>query len=549
MPLSQQEQEELRVLRAGSGEKPASSGLTPEEQQELSLLRQDAPAADDSGDGVVGGLISSGWQGATFGWGDKIESGLRAALLGEDYATALKKERADTEKFREQHPAMAIGAEVAGSIAPTALAAILSGGTGGAAAATSTAARLAALGGTAALGGASYGAGESEGEMFSAEQSADAIRGAAMGILTAGALKTAGSSFKKIANNNTVRKFLKKNMPTMQGLEQTKKALYNEVDTSPMRMTEKTTDRAIKNAKLEALAEKRGFDPSTHKKTMAFLDSLPRRLGANPSVSKIEAVRKQAYDELMDGTNDRFAYAIRQSLDDTVGGMKPTDVQFNPIQSGRRAQMGGPVSEANKLGASYPAAGKETGADVLKKLHSARAIHVQQLKLDKIEKLLASADVANAVKQGSNIGPTIKAKFNQLLQQEMRHVDPLTGNSKLFSKGEIDEISKLISGSLGHRALQGVGKFSPTSTRGMIVQAILHGGFNPVTSTIAVAGGAGAAGARALAGRQTKRAADKIKYKAGTGADALPIPATSADQLNPLYGAPAGALGAGLMDY
>ena len=58
-------------------------------------------------------------QGLTFGFADEIEATVRAALDADaDYADVVAEVRKQIDTFRENNPASAFGAEIAGSIVP-----------------------------------------------------------------------------------------------------------------------------------------------------------------------------------------------------------------------------------------------------------------------------------------------------------------------------------------------------------------------------------------------------------------------------------------------
>lgn len=79
------------------------------------------PAPEEMGWGEYGaGIGKSALSGLTFNWSDEAIARARSAFGGPDYETALKEERDQLKRFRDQYPVAAIGSEIAGSV-PTML--------------------------------------------------------------------------------------------------------------------------------------------------------------------------------------------------------------------------------------------------------------------------------------------------------------------------------------------------------------------------------------------------------------------------------------------
>lgn len=109
--------------------------MTPEQQRAMARARARRRRQEAESQGMTGGLLDSFTQGAAFGFGDELTA-LEAALLGrtpggeffqydqpygQRYEQALGAERGQQERFREERPIAATGAEAAGAVA-TALA-------------------------------------------------------------------------------------------------------------------------------------------------------------------------------------------------------------------------------------------------------------------------------------------------------------------------------------------------------------------------------------------------------------------------------------------
>lgn len=182
-------------------------------------------AADTRPDStMLEGIIDAFTQGASFGFGDEL-TGLEAALLGKTpsgkwfdyshpfrdrYKAARDAERAQQDRFREEHPVAAYGTMVAGTI-PTAMilgpeAAVGDSMSAGAIPAAVTPGLDVAVGGslakaigTGALQGGLFGAGEAEGDL------SDRAVGALTGALTGGGTSAVMTPIAKVAAGNLAR--------------------------------------------------------------------------------------------------------------------------------------------------------------------------------------------------------------------------------------------------------------------------------------------------------------------------------------------------------
>src|SRR3990167_3203301 len=172
--------------------------MPPEEATAYVAERHGAPPPTSASTSMVGGLARSALQGAAFGFGDEATAAVKALprlmpggqKFGETYEREVGEERQALTGFREEHPALALGTELA-----TAVGTGLAGGAGLRAAGVGakflrggglmrTAAEGAASGGLAGAGGAQGGVGER-------------ARGAGVGALLGGtagvAAKVAGA--------------------------------------------------------------------------------------------------------------------------------------------------------------------------------------------------------------------------------------------------------------------------------------------------------------------------------------------------------------------
>ena len=99
--------------------------------------------ARGKGPNYFGGLARSGAQGLAFGFGDEIEAAVRS-LGKREYADLLQDVRGEIKKFESENPKVAITSEITGAVLPSLVAAFFTLGSGGVAATSATAARIAA---------------------------------------------------------------------------------------------------------------------------------------------------------------------------------------------------------------------------------------------------------------------------------------------------------------------------------------------------------------------------------------------------------------------
>lgn len=166
----------------------AVSDVALEQQMEADERKRTAPAAQPrklTGMEEAKGLGRALAQGATFGFGEEIESLPYAIPGGETVAQARQRIRGEMKQYREARPGVALGAEVAGAVIP----AVLTGGAAAPAAGAGLATRAAsAVGRSAALQGALSGAGAAEGGPLAR------LAGGTVGAVTGGTIGKVGGA-------------------------------------------------------------------------------------------------------------------------------------------------------------------------------------------------------------------------------------------------------------------------------------------------------------------------------------------------------------------
>jgi len=179
MPLSEKQKEML-----GQTDSPASN--TDINPTRAGMLGRPQVTQDQGFD--FANLARTGVQGATFGFGDEIEAAIRSflpeSLGGGEYEQVRNEVRKELAKYKEQNPATAITAELVGTIVPTIIATVMSGGT----AAPLTVGRLMGIGATeGGLSGLGYSESKDFGGMVG-----DTLEGAGIGTILNPAISKGG---------------------------------------------------------------------------------------------------------------------------------------------------------------------------------------------------------------------------------------------------------------------------------------------------------------------------------------------------------------------
>lgn len=433
------------------------------------------------------GLARSALQGATFNFGDELEAGARALwesrgepTFTESYGRNVGQIRESLGAFREAHPALAFGAEMAGALAVPGV---------GAAGATARGATMGAkLARGVALGagsGALAGAGAAEGGP--AERGLGALGGAVVGGGVGASLPLAGAAAARVGRaTNLWRKSPGSIAPTVAELEGQAARLYNSARSAGVLIHPGPWQTFVGDVRRKVIDE--GLDPTLHPRATAVLRRLEdAAAGGHPmTLEGTETLRRVIKDAAASQAPDerRLARIMIDRFDDWREALRPGDLM----------------------------AGSTASIDVLPQ---ARNLWSRAKKGEMIGELLERADLrANQFSQ-SGVENALRTEFRQLARDRRK--------MRTFTPDEQKAIRAVALGSPIANATRWLGKFAP---RG-IVSATLGGGAGyavggPVGSAAVL--GAGEL-AREAAARMTRNRALAAQELALRGA---PIPETPA---------------------
>lgn len=431
-----------------------------------------------SGGKLEAGLIGAR-QGVTFGFGDEINAGVRAAAdalggkpFGEAYDERLAHERGLLEQTREENPVSSAVGTVGGAVLPG----LLTGGTTAA-----TAGGAAIKGGAAgAASGAAYGLGEAEGGP--GDRLEGAAKGAALGGLFgagAGAAINVGTRAFRAAFGRAVQK------PTIEGLREAKTLAYKAVDDAGEVFSPEEV-QGMAQAAREAVESSSTYVPDVDKQTEAALTILDRQ-GAGPkTLGQLDNIRKALWKRYNAAPNE-------------VGILDAIDAIDNLVAT------------------------REASSDLMQAARAANSTY------KKAELLEAAFKKARDQTASTGSGGNILNKYRQAVTNIVN--DPK--RAKWFSGEELETMQKMIDGGTGIDLLRRVGKLSPDGN-GLMLALNLLGGAQFGPGALAVTGLA--TGAKAVADNATRRMAERTLATVAGAAPEAARPVTVPGPFNALLG-------------
>lgn len=417
----------------------------------------------ESGDrqeiGTGQGAIRSGFQGATFGFGDEIVGGLAGAAraagnvlqgqpanLGGEVERFTEQERGRIEQFREESPVTSAVSEIGGAVASGLAAPAVRG-----AQALSPTARAAATG---AASGAAFGAGTAEGGLEERARGAVelAIPSALFGAAGQQAVDLAGRGAQRVARafNRSAQR------PSVETLRSAKNAAYDAVDESGVVFDQSQLQNLAGRARQIADDFDYIDDPAVFPETYASLRILERRANAGEtSIGRLDKLRQTLWKRYQKS-----------------GGAEPAVL--------------GMIDEIDTLVQEAPATGPLMDA--------ARAANSRFKKAQMLDDAVKKAELQTA---STGSGGNILNKYRQAITSILTNPN----RAKWFNDAEKQQMQAFIDGSFSENALRQIGKLSPT---GNGLMAALNLGAAAVDPTMLGFSAAGAA-AKTLSDRSGQR--------------------------------------------
>lgn len=355
-------------------------------------------------------------QGVTFGFGDEINAGVRAAGdwlggkvglseptgYGEAYDARLAHERGLLEQTREENPVSSVAGEVGGAVLPALL-------TGGASAPMSVG-RGAAIG---AGGSGLYGFGESEGGLV--ERAKDAGMSAAVG----GALGGGTTAVVNAIMGRGAKTAAARAVPSVDDLKADAGALYQAAQRNGVTATQAQTQGL--SATMSGIARNEGLISPTGRVSAAYpkvteaLKMVDDYAKGVMTPEQMQQVRKtfQAAAKSADPQESRVGTMMIREFDDFVGQLAP-------------------------------------------EFREANALYAKAMKGDMIDTAIELA--------GSQAGTFSGSGYENALRTQFRVLDRkiIKGQLKGLSDAEIDGIRRVANGGPVENTLRDLGRLAPT---------------------------------------------------------------------------------------
>jgi len=295
--------------------------------------------------GMAEGVIGSMFQGVTFGAGDEIAAGLRAAVnpsnASEVYDEQLARTRNRNARFRDQAPAVSTAAEIAGAL-PTALMPL--GVLGKAAQAGSVPARAVAGGAIGAGQGATYAF--NAGEDGFENRVGDALTGAAVGGGVGAVAPALGAGVRAVRRGVTGARASQSNIanaPSVEQLRSQATKLFDASSKDGLAVKPAAFQSAV--ADIAAWAADQGIDPTLHPGATAALKRLTQAADDPNQTASIETLRRvlgsaagsRAPDEgrIASGMIDRLDGFMDSLTPDQIASGNPASLAL--LKQGREA--------------------------------------------------------------------------------------------------------------------------------------------------------------------------------------------------------------------
>lgn len=406
---------------------------------------------------TAAGAPRAALQGMSFGFGDEIVGGMaggissaqnvmqgRPANLGEEIQRFTQQEREQIGQFRQEQPAVAMGAEVAGAV--------------GSALATPSPRSLANLGSvsraaiTGGASGALYGAGSAEGGIQERGQNAIAvgIPSAVFGGALQGTINVASRNAPRIA-----ALFARSaERPTIEVLRNIKNEAYKAVDDSGITFASQQMDGLLDAAR--RAADDVNYVPDVDRQTFAAIRMIENNAGKDRSIGQLDKLRQGLW------------------------------ARYNSAQGSEPAILG-MIDAVDDMIASHPATN-----DLM---NLAREANSRFKKAELLDLAMNRAELQTAA---TGSGGNILNKYKQAVAGILNNPN----QAKWFNAAELEQMDNMVRGGITENALRRIGKLSPSGNGLMLALNVGAIAANPAMAAVTVVG----AGAKSLADKSGERA-------------------------------------------
>ena len=277
----------------------------------------------------------------------------------------------------------------------------------------------------------------------------------------------------KILVTKGAKKLLSESAPTIEGLKQAARKVYNDIDSLGVTVNSSSVDRL--SNQLSTLVRKEGFNPTIHPKVNAALREFQTVKGSEQSLSQIDILRKVA------------GSAARST--------EPDEARLGMLMTNRIDDFLDNLNKAN-FSSGFK---KDVGA----KYRDARQLWRRAKKSELIEQAFTKAgDQASGFENG------IRVQFRSILNNAKK--------SKGFTKDELATMREVVRGTSLQNTAKMLGRFGFSEGQAS----------NMLMGSLGVAGGAtvgGPAGAVAvpLIGQISRNLANKLTRKGAEGAELI----------------------------
>lgn len=430
------------------------------------------------------GIARAALQGVTFGGGDELAAGLKAAVnpsnFNEVYDQTLNRARSRADQFREESPVTSTVAEIGGAL-PTAL--LPMGALGRAAQGGSLATRAGAGAAIGAGQGAVYGFNAGEGLE---DRLGDATTGALVGGALGAAAPAIGAGVQRVANlvpKSQATRATIAAAPSVDDLAARSHALFEQADNLGV-MVKPDAYQSFASDLADTVARE-GIDAQvTPASSGAFARVMQEaQSGAPLSLQSLNTVRRVAQNAAgsVDPNERRIASIMIDKMDDFIDNLTPA-----ALESGDAGVAGPILKEARSLWGKLRRTQMVDGA------------------VSRAERRAASTG------SGGNV--------NNAIRQNLRSILDSPAKSRGFSPTELKAMEDVVRGTPSQNALRLAGKLSP---QGNGLSLILNLGAAGASGGATIPLTAAGMGAKMLADKGTQNSTRLARALVAQGGNAI----------------------------